>query len=109
MLREGMELSEAALFARNALEKKKDLLPLSIKNTGWTVSEYADATGVRWTVLTFTNNGTLEVAKDGFVDVLVVGSGGGGGGTGNAGNGGSGIVILRYVVPPFSGSMIMVR
>ena len=44
-----------------------------IKITGGTVSEYDDAKGVRWTALVFTNNGTWEVAKDGCVDVLVVG------------------------------------
>jgi hypothetical protein len=60
-----------------------------IKITGGTVSEYNDAKGVQWTVLVFTNNGTWEVAKDGFVDVLVVG-GGGGGNSGDDGPGGGG-------------------
>lgn len=62
-----------------ALTRAKQV-PIKIKNTGGTVSESTDAAGVRWTVLIFTNNGTLEVAKDGIVDVLVVGGGGGGGG-----------------------------
>ena len=67
-----------------------------IKITGGTVSEYNDAAGVRWTVLVFTNNGTWEVAKDGLVDVLVVGGGGGGGSGGNDGTGGGGAGGVIY-------------
>ena len=178
MLREGAELCEAALFVRNALAKKKDLLPVAlqqrakscllerdaannrvafrarcmpgeedaklldlagavaqalacakpaaanvkgsdsrtpalpiaknvpIKITGGTVSAYDDAKGVRWTVLVFTNNGTWEVAKDGFVDVLVVGGGGGGGGGGDngPGGGGAGGVIFREAYPVTAGN-----
>ena len=184
MLREGAELCEAALFVRNALEKKKDLLPpalqqrakscllerdaafnrvafrvrfmhgeedaklldlagevaralastkpvapteanvkgsdsrtpalpiaknVPIKITGGTVSEYDDAKGVRWTVLIFTNNGMLEVAKDGIVDVLVVGGGGGGGGPFfGAGGGGAGGVIFRDAYPVTAGNYTVI-
>jgi hypothetical protein len=182
MLREGVELCEAVLFVRNALAKKKDLLPhalqqrakrcllerddafnrvafrvrcmpgeedeklldlagevaralagakavaptaatakgsdtrtpalpiaknVPIKITGGTVSEYADATGVRWSVLVFTNNGTWEVAKDGFVDVLV-GGGGGGGPFFGAGGGGAGGVIFRDAYPVTAGNYTVI-
>jgi hypothetical protein len=187
MLREGAELCEASLFVKNALEKKKALLPVAlqqrakwcllerdaafnrvafrvrcmpgeedeklldlagevaralastkplaataangkgsdirtpaltrakqapikIKNTGGTVSESTDAAGVRWTVLTFTNNGTLEVAEDGIVDVLVVGGGGGGGGGCHygAGGGGAGGVIFRNAYPVTAGNYTVI-
>jgi hypothetical protein len=181
MLREGAELCEAALFVKNALAKKKDLLPAAlqqrakigllerdaalnrvafrarfmpgeedaklldlagavaqalagakpvaanvkgsdsrtpalpiakngpIKITGGTVSECDDAKGVRWTVLVFTNNGTWEVAKDGFVDVLVVGGGGGGNsGDDGPGGGGAGGVIFRDAYPVTAGNYTVI-
>jgi hypothetical protein len=181
MLREGAELCEAALFVKNALAKKKDLLPAAlqqrakigllerdaalnrvafrarfmpgeedaklldlagavaqalaggkpvaanvkgsdsrtpalpiaknvpIKITGGTVSECDDAKGVRWTALVFTNNGTWEVAKDGFVDVLVVGGGGGGNsGDDGPGGGGAGGVIFRDAYPVTAGNYTVI-
>ena len=80
-----------------------------IKITGGTVSEYNDANGVRWTVLVFTNTGTWEVAKDGFVDVLVVGGGGGGNsGDDGPGGGGAGGVIFRDAYPVTAGNYTVI-
>ncbi len=57
--------------------------------TGAAVTEYADSNGVRWTVLTFTNNGSFTVAG-GPVEYLIVAGGGGGGVRTNGAPGGSG-------------------
>jgi hypothetical protein len=59
--------------------------PVAIK--GGTVSEYADAKGVRWTVLTFTNSGSFAVSG-GPAEYLIVAGGGGGGVSGGGGAGG---------------------
>lgn len=72
------------------------------------------SSGVSYTLLTFTTDGTLTVSKDGLFDVLLVGGGGNGGNTitneraggggggggsgGNGGAGGSGIVYVRFKI-----------
>jgi hypothetical protein len=163
MLREGMELCEAALFVKNVLEKKKDLLPRALQQRakscmlerdtalnrvtfsarfmpGEEDAKLLDLAGevaqalagakpvaptaanvkgsetrtpvlpIAKTVLVFTNSGTWEVAKDGFVDVLVVGGGGGGGGGGDNGSGGGGAggVIFREAYPVTAGNYTVI-
>lgn len=58
------------------------------------------SSGVSYTLLTFTTDGTLTVSKDGLFDVLLVGGGGNGGNTitnERAGGGGGGGVINRTI------------
>jgi hypothetical protein len=87
--------------------------PAPLQVTGGAISEYADlpapsasggqagAAGVRWTVFTFTNNGSFTVAG-GPVEYLVV-AGGGGGSMHNEGGGAGGAGGL------LSGTMTLAR
>jgi hypothetical protein len=73
--------------------------PAPLQVTGGAISEYADAAGVRWTVFTFTNNGSFTVSG-GPVEYLIAAGGGGGsihndgGGAGGAGGFLTGTVTL---------------
>jgi len=68
---------------------------------GATVTEYADAAGVRWTVLTFTNDGSFAVSGGPAEYLIVAGGGGGGvrtnGAPGGSGGGGAGGLLMGSV------------
>jgi len=92
--------AKVKITATNAKGSDTKALALTIAKrepvmaTGATVTEYADAAGVRWTVLTFTNNGSFTVSG-GPAEYLIVAGGGGGGASGGGGAGG---VITGAVV-----------
>ena len=55
-------------------------------------STYTDSAGEKWNVWTFNADGTLNVSKEGLLDVLILG--GGGGADANIANGGPGSWII---------------
>jgi hypothetical protein len=59
-------------------------------NASGGTSSSITASGVGYTLLTFTSDGTLTVNRSGLFDLLLVGGGGAGGGFGCAGDGGGG-------------------